>query len=573
MNTDSNDPKLLKQHILFLEQKLEELQQNQDKNHHSHMQAQQEALSISQARSEFLTRMSHEIRTPMNAIIGMGHLLEDTSLNRKQKDYLQNINLSSEHLLQIIDEIMDFSKLESGKYLLEDNHFDLDSIYEELSTELETRAVNKNIEIIFDVAREVPRFIKGDSKRLHQILHHLIDNALKFTSSGEITITTRKKSRQGQQLELEFTVQDTGTGIAQKDISRLFEPFIQLDGSTSRSTGGTGLGLTICKYLVTQMGGEISLVSKENEGSKVTFTAIVNRSHLGERTLHPEPQRFYSMRTLIIDDHPAALTVLKSTAESLKLQVETATNALDALELLERCSNDPEKRFDLVLVDYKMPEIDGIETCKLISKRTNITHKPKCILISSLSRDEISDEQTIECAHGYVRKPITPSRIFDAIALSFGESLFDNEADKLLSQSQQDEILNGAHLLLAEDNIVNQKVALGILKKKGVAITIANNGEEAVQILNQHPEFTFDAILMDMEMPLMDGYQATRHIRKNAHDEDIPIIAMTAHALQGDRELCLQAGMDDYLTKPVNPQTMYQVIANHIADRITLHHK
>ena len=564
--TNNQDQLILR--IQLLEQELNTLREQTEGHNVDYMQTQQSAMSANQARSEFLTRMSHEIRTPMNAIIGLGHLLDDTSLNRKQKDYLDNINLSAEHLLQVIDAVMDYSKLESGKYLLEDNHFDLDTIYEELSTELESRSGDKNIEIIFDVDKEVPKFIKGDRFRLHQILHHLIDNALKFTHSGEITIATRKKSQQGQQIELEFSVSDTGIGIDPSQQQRLFDPFIQLDGSTSRSYGGTGLGLTICKYLVSQMGGDICVNSALNQGSRFTFTAIVNRSHLGERTIHPEPQRFYNMRTLIVDDHPTALTVLKNAAKSLKLQVETATNTADALELIKQCDRSTKKRFDLVLMDYKMPVINGIDACKLINEQSDITHKPKCVLISSYSRDEITEEQPIEHVHGFIRKPITPSRIFDAIALAFGESLF-NDADQALTEEAQDQILSRANFLLAEDNIVNQKVAIGILKKKGATITVANNGEEAIQILNQHPEFTFDAILMDMEMPLIDGYQATRHIRKHNHDADIPIIAMTAHALQGDRELCLQAGMNDYLTKPINPAVLYETVAANIVDRVT----
>lgn len=555
--------------IRELESRLADLQAQCDKQQHALRQAKQQVLAANHTRTEFLTRMSHEIRTPMNAIIGMGHLLKDTSLNRKQKDYLKNINISAENLLQIIDEVMDFSKLESGKYLLENNHFDLDCIYEQLSNDFEERAADKGIELIFDISRKVPRFIKGDSRRLHQILHNLLDNAVKFTYAGQITIETRRCFQQGQSIELEFVVRDTGIGIPDEQQKHLFEPFMQADASTSRRAGGTGLGLSICKYLVAQMGGSLKLSSELGRGSEFIFTAFFNASQLGERTLHPEPQRYRDLRTLIVDDHAAARTVLKNTAESLQLQTETACSAEQALQMIRARATDPQSCFELVLMDYKMPGINGLEACQLINSQEDIPHKPKCVLISSYSHDEIADESPLLHTDGFIRKPVTPSRIFDVIALAFGESLFNEDPDEIPG-GEQDRILSGARILLAEDNLVNQKVAVGMLAKKDVQVTLANNGVEAFQLLNEHKERHFDAILMDMEMPRMDGYQATSLIREGNHDCDIPIIAMTAHALQGDRELCLHTGMDDYLTKPVNPKLLYQTIAKHIVHRTTI---
>jgi len=469
-------------------------------------------------------------------------------------------------LLHIIDEILDFSKLESGKFLLENSHFDLDEVYEKLSDAMLKKAKAQGVELIFDVEHDVPRFIKGDARRLYQVLHNLLDNAVKFTSHGEIIVRSRKHQQRMQQVEIEFSVIDTGIGIAARDQEHLFAPFTQADGSSSRRFGGTGLGLTICRHLIDQMHGNIQVESEPGKGSCFSFTAQFDRSQLGELPMHHQPQRYTDLRTLIIDDHPAALAVLEKTATSLKLNVTTATSTEEALTFLFEAGKTPEKYFELVLIDYDMPRINGLEACKVIRQRTGLAHQPKLVLISSLPHEKARLLPHADSIDAFIRTPITPSRIFDAIAATFGETLFDQDhLAEPLSEQEQNSSLQGARVLLAEDNLINQKVAIGILKKKGVEVVVANNGLEVLTHLNSNPTGHFGAILMDMEMPEMDGYQATREVRKGHREAQIPIIAMTAHALQGDREYCLEAGMDDYITKPVDPSLLYSTLAQYLA--------
>lgn len=529
-------------------------------------QAQMEAVSANQTKTEFLTRMSHEIRTPLNAIIGLGHLLRDTALDASQHSYLSNINASARSLLHTIDEILDFSKLESGTHLLENRHIDLQQVYEQLRRAVAGRAEAKGIELRFNTDPEAPRFIKGDNRRLTQILNNLLDNAVKFTASGSIELSTRLQAQTAQGTELEFTVADTGQGIAPEQLQAMFDPFTQADGSTSRRAGGTGLGLTICQYLINQMGGKLQVSSVQGVGSRFSFSVTFERSQLGEQPVPQQPEHYYQLRTLIVDDNASALTILENTARALQLQTETATNARDAIARLREAERRGQP-FRLLLMDFKMPEMNGVQACNQIHQAADIRLKPKTILISNYSQQDIAARYPLHHTHGFISTPVSPSRLFDAIAQAFGSELLESPS---LSVDEIDQRLRGTHVLLAEDNLVNQKVAIGMLKKKGVRITVANNGQEALDLLLQHPEGTFNAILMDMEMPEVDGYEATRRIRAGACCAAIPIIALTAHALAEDRQRCLDTGMDDYLTKPINPQLLYQTLAHFLADPIAV---
>ncbi|UTA47783.1 response regulator [Simiduia sp. 21SJ11W-1] len=519
--------------------------------------------SASQSKSEFLTRMSHEIRTPLNAIIGMGHLLKDTALSREQSEFLTNIDIAASGLLSLINEILDFSKIETGTIVLEQNHFDLYQCMNKISQQFSAKAEQKGLELFFHIAPETPQFLKGDALRLQQALGNLIDNAIKFSPQGEIYVNVSPLTQCPEFVELQFTVKDSGIGMSREQLGELFTPFMQIDGSSRRRFGGSGLGLTVSKHLIELMHGQLNVKSTPQKGSSLQFNARFGPSQIGAAPLRDRGKQLRALRTLVVDDNKAARQILTNLALHLDLKVSVASSAQEAYNILKEADSITDGYFELVLMDYKMPEEDGLTATHKIKNQCGLTHIPAIILVSSFQRDEVLQERKCEIEN-FITKPVSQSHLFDAIAEVFGEQAFRTETNPIADE-QLKEALDGTHLLLAEDNIVNQKVAIGILKKMNVKVTVANNGQEAIDLLYQHPSHTFACILMDMEMPEVDGYDATRRIRAGHHCHDIPIVALTAHAMRGDRKRCLDAGMNAYLTKPIKPALLYRTLAGVIA--------
>ncbi|MBF0628822.1 MAG: PAS domain S-box protein [Magnetococcales bacterium] len=530
--------------------------------------AKESAEAANRAKSLFLANMSHEIRTPMNTIIGMGYLLSQTPLTPGQFSRMRKIQSAAETLLGIINDILDFSKIEAGRMELEHHPFLLGEVMEKVAGMVAMRAEEKGLEILFALSPDLPRALIGDALRLEQILINLGTNAVKFTHSGEIVFRVEALETTEQMVKMRFSVQDSGIGLSTEQIAGLFRPFVQADSSTTRHYGGTGLGLAICKSLVDQMKGAFSVISAPGAGSEFAFTVPLERQppdHHATPTTLPADEPC-PLRILVVDDNESARQILSEMARALECNVMVVASGSAALREMERVAAAGERPYDVVLLDWQMPEMNGLETARQI--RANVAmHSTLVIMVTAFGRQEVMKEAKDVGINGFMLKPVTPSLLLNTIQEAMGKPLPPSEDHPLQGRSEKaPDQLRGARILVVEDHEINWQVAEGILSRAGVRAEHASNGLEALERLTEQPD-AFDAVLMDLQMPVMDGYEATRRLRVLFDAERLPIIAMTANALKSEKDHCLALGMNDYLTKPVHVSQLYAVLAAHLSER------
>ena len=512
--------------------------------------AKYEAEQAARAKADFLANMSHELRTPMNAIIGLSHLATVVSDNPKLHSYLQRIHQSSSHLLSIINDILDFSKIEADKMVLDNTEFSLEDVLDKVIGLLWEKADEKNLELLLHIDPNIPDNLRGDALRIGQVLINFTSNAVKFTDAGEVTIRVRKISEAHKSVRLGFDVHDTGIGISNEGLNELFKPFHQLDTSSTRRFEGTGLGLAISKSLIEKMGGVLKIHSKLGSGSTFTMEITLQKNTDTDLAINL-PLDLYELkgrRALIADDSKSAREILSNMLRALAFDVVEAATGEEALEIIRTHHN-----IDVAFLDWKMADSSGVETAEKISHLSK-EKRPKLILIGAHTKQEL-DKTAENLVDSILMKPILPSTLFDALTGVLKQQQKAKTSQTLNLEKYSN--LKTLRVLLVDDNDVNQSVVKELLSLLKAHIVLASNGQEALNQLEKH---SFDVVLMDIQMPIMDGIEATKRIRAQTMYASLPIIAMTANALSGDRERCLAAGMNDYIAKPIDPELLFKIL-------------